>query len=100
MLKPQQFGILACLVYDALVKYPNPPRLEEATLPEDLPFYEPWEAYLISEINRIPEMPQYEALEREVEMLVEYYGDEMAREPDPVGCCPVHGIPASICPCK
>ncbi len=80
MLGPQQFGILAQLVHDALAKFPCLPNTGEKIAkilahPEAPTPVEPWEAYLISEISRIDELPSYNDMYDEVDFLVSYYGD-------------------------
>jgi len=89
MLNPQQVGILAQLVHDALVKFPNPPAQETVErwgtdVPES--FMEPWEVYLKTECGKIPELPAYETLDIEVEMLVEYFDSNIRFQEGQVVC--------------
>jgi hypothetical protein len=65
-LRPWQLGILADIVQETVKRYPSGKG-------------DAWEAFLISKINyqsSLLRLPMYSFIEREVEMLVDYYTTE------------------------
>lgn len=81
MLNPQQLGILAQLVHDALAKFPVKPltdaQLNALAKPGTPIPVEPWEEYLISEIEKIPELPTYDDMYDETDWLVNYFSSQI-----------------------
>lgn len=72
MLTPTQFGELARIVQESIERFPsiNEPYLKD----QDEPDMEPWENYICEQVAQSDIVfPEYEDLQREVEMLLSYY---------------------------
>jgi hypothetical protein len=78
MLTPEQLGVVAQLVHDAIAKFPNkaPDQLTTAKVFQEADYMEPWEKWLKTQVNTKTQkvkLPSYDEIGDEVEMFVHYF---------------------------